>query len=177
MPAIGHFQCPRCPHKVDCTRKAFRHDNLDFRLWCNQCRRSLFIKLWQCPCHISWHICPIHSGEPARLRAAHEQSPPASHQQPAHTTHPAPTRSTPKRPLGQGQDANIHQWLDQPTNKRAKAEPAEVELGPIPQDGLHRLPKHHLLGPKLRAKFPRLSLTAAHGNTNDSHDHYHDHPG
>ena len=55
--------------------------------------------------------------------------------------------------MGQGKDSNIELWLDRVAPKRAKPAPTEVELGELPPQGI----KHHLLGPKLRAKFPRFS--------------------
>ena len=52
---------------------------------------------------------------------------------------------------------HIQQWLDGPPAKRARAEPAEVELGPIPPEGPPKQAKQNMLGPKLRAKFPQLA--------------------
>ena len=165
LPDIVHFQCPRCPHKLPGTRPAFRLNNLDYRLWCNQCRRCLFVKHWQCHCHISWHLCPQHRGEPDRLRAAQAATQPPNPHPPAAQAKVAPARRKAHRELGQGRDSRIQQWLDQPPPKRARAEPAEIELGTIHQDDMPRQPKHHMLGPKLRAKFPRIEPTASHTNS------------
>ena len=150
LPQLVFFQCPRCPHKLPGAKAAFDLGQLDRRIWCNQCARSLFVRTWQCQCELPWHTCPTHKGEPQRLRDRHGQ--PTSN---SSTRAPAPTR--PKRSLGQGRDTVIQQWLDNPAPKRARPSPAEVELGAAPAPGI----KHHLLGPKLRAKFPRLCSSAA----------------
>ena len=146
-PTTIFLRCPKCPHKVIGTKQVFSHDTLDVKTWCNHCRRSWAVCRWQCSCELPWHACPLHQGEPARLRAA------APAPSPATTTTNSSTRPKVKRALGQGRDGAIQAWLDQPPPKRGRAPPAEVELGiAIPSSGV----KHHLMGPKLRAKFPRL---------------------
>ena len=150
LPSIVFFQCPRCPHQLPGTKPAFHHKNMDTRIWCNSCQRSWFIRNWRCQCGLPWHTCPRHKDEPDRLRAIL----------------PVPTEPTPKatprpkkaRQLGEGRDSRILQWLDQPSSKRRKMEPIEVDL----EEGnaSHIAPKRpnlHCLGPKLLAKFPRLA--------------------
>ena len=155
LPNITFFQCPRCPHKLPGTKAAFHHNNLDTRIWCNQCTRSLFVRLWQCSCGLPWHTCPAHKGEPDRLRAL-QHTPTTQH------TQPTQPRQRAKRALGQGRDTQIHRWLDLPPPKRQRAEPAEVELEVANQHNLlHKRPNIHMLGPKLLAKFPRLSSSQA----------------
>ena len=149
LTCIVFFRCPRCPHQLPGTKPAFATNNLDRRIWCNQCQKSLFSRLWQCSCGLPWHGCPRHQGEPERLRALRE---------PAAPTAPAgPPRRPPKRKLGQGRDEMIQRWLDHPQPKRSRPPPTEVELGVV--EPLSSGIKHHLLGPKLRAKFPKLSST------------------
>ena len=147
---IIFFRCPKCPHQVTGTKPAFHHHNLDTRIWCNQCQRQRFVRLWQCSCGIPWHTCPNHRDEPARLRDQVPQLPRGPQATRAHNH---------KRVLGQGRDDHTHRWLDQPPPKRHKPEPREVELEVQPQSMTTR-PKPHLMGPKLRAKFPRLELSA-----------------
>ena len=160
LPTLIYFKCPRCPHRLPGIRAAFQSHNLDTRLWCNSCRKSLFVKQWQCSCGIPWHVCPHHQAEPDRLRGLQQQ------QSTPHTTTttPTPPRSRPKRLLGQGKDEQIQRWLDQPPVKKARATPVEIELEDIsPNDQRSPAEKRvnpHLLGPKLLAKFPRLAMEA-----------------
>ena len=152
---IVFFRCPRCPHQLPGTKQAFDQGNLDKIIWCNQCQRNLFVRLWQCRCGLPWHTCPRHKGEPDRLRALqHTLTPPT----PAVQT--AQPRPRPKRKLGQGRDQQIQRWLDQPQPKRYRPAPAEVELGVVDQLNSPPRVKHYLLGPKLQAKFPKLGHTA-----------------
>ena len=147
LPAVILMTCPKCPHSISGTKPAFRLTSLDAKTWCNRCQRSWAISRWQCPCNLPWHTCPTHQGEPDRLRA---DSPSTTASSTARSTPPAPSR---RKALGQGRDGAIRAWLDHPPPKRRRAEPDEVELGAAPTTGV----KHHLLGPKLRAKFPRQS--------------------
>ena len=149
-PDLVFMQCPKCPHKLLGSRPAFNLQQLDVKTWCKQCKRSWAVHRWQCSCQIPWHTCQVHKSEPHRLRTT----------TPAPTPRTTPTNSTTtsrtatKRALGQGRDAQVQRWLDLPPTKRARAQPAEVELGmQLPYQGV----KHHLLGPKLLAKFPRLT--------------------
>ena len=158
-PEVVLLQCPTCPHWADGTWAAFALDNLDGRTWCKKCHRSRFVRLWKCPCGLPWATCPNHSGEPHRLRQAkakaHHHQPTAEptphHHQP--TPEPTPRRRS-KRILGQGQDAQLSDWLDRPApqHKRAKHQPVEIELEPEAPTTA----KPYLLGPKLRAKFPHI---------------------
>ena len=164
-PSVVFFQCPKCPHKLMGNRPAFDHHNLDYKIWCRQCHRSWAIGRWQCSCGTPWHVCPTHQGEPHRLRTSTTPPTAPTTTTPTPTTAGSPspaapstaaTRRTTKRVLGQGRDGSIHNWLDQPATKRSRPTPAEVELGTATAPaGI----KHHLLGPKLRAKFPRLAVT------------------
>ena len=146
------FQCPRCTHTLPCTRAAFNTHNLDSRLWCNTCRRSLFVKQWRCSCGLQWHTCPRHQQSPQQLR--HQQAI-ASEANTTNTTRSTP-RSRPKRCLGQGRDEVILQWLDQPPNKRRRAAKPDIELDDHTDQGAAKRANPHCLGPKLLAKFPRL---------------------
>ena len=161
LPCVVFFRCPCCPHQLPGTTAAFDTHNLDNRVWCNQCQRQLFAKLWQCSCGIPWHTCPAHQHEPSRLRTQqhHSTSSTTTISKAATTTAP---RARAKRTLGQGRDTQIHQWLDLPQPERHRAA-AEVELEVVSQPNLPHLkrPKLHLMGPKLLAKFPRLSQTAS----------------
>ena len=178
--SIIYFQCPRCPHKLPGTREAFHLHNLDSRLWCNSCRKSLFVRKWRCSCNLPWHNCPRHHGDPARLRAM--QQAPASHrpttqQCPDHTAHP---RQQPKRTLGQGRDESIQRWLDMPPVKRARVLPEVIELeDTMPsseQMANTRKAKAHLLGPKLLAKFPRLAMEREEKAQHQPSDNAHSEP-
>ena len=160
LPTIAFFRCPRCTHQLPATKTAFDQNHLDTRVWCNSCRKSLFVRQWQCACQLPWHTCPKHCTEPQRLRAQ------APHPAPPTTTADAPPRPRPKRVLGRGQDERIRQWLDQPAAKRRRPEPpADIDLGEcLPgseQATAAKRVKAHLLGPRLMAKFPRLAREAA----------------
>ena len=165
-PAWVFFQCPKCPHKLSGQRPVFDLHNLDYKVWCRQCKRSWAINRWQCDCGSPWHVCPQHKGEPHRLRSTTPHGTPPGPR--ATTTAPslslspavqstAAPRTTTKRVLGQGKDRAIHSWLDLPAPKRSRPPPAEVELGPVVTMATGT--KHYLLGPKLRAKFPRVGST------------------
>ena len=162
LPSVMLVRCPKCPYQVSCTRQAFRQDRLDRKTWCNQCQRSWPVSRWTCPCDVAWHTCTRHHGEPDRLRANHT---PQHHHQArppvdTTTTTPPPANTTSskssRRTLGQGRDSALLDWLDTPPTKRARRQPAEVELGPTPE---HRQVKPHLLGPKLQAKFTSFHQT------------------
>ena len=79
QPNFIYLRCPRCPHQLPGTKPAFRHNNLDTRVWCNQCQKSLFIRLWQCKCGIPWHTCPLHKDEPQRLQQQQTSLPRTTH--------------------------------------------------------------------------------------------------
>ena len=127
-PDLVFMQCPKCPHKLLGSRPAFNLQQLDAKTWCKQCKRSWAVHRWQCSCQIPWHTCQVHKSEPHRLRTT----------TPAPTPRTTPTNSTTtsrtatKRALGQGRDAQVQRWLDLPPTKRARAHPAEVELGMQP---------------------------------------------
>ena len=143
------FRCPKCPHQLNGTKPAFHHHNLDTRIWCNQCQRQRFVKLWQCSCNLPWHTCPIHRDEPTRLCSL---APPTTEGR-----QQAPQAARPhnhRRALGQGRDDHTHRWLDQPPPKRHKPEPMEVELEVLPHLAATG-PKPNLMGPKLLARFPQ----------------------
>ena len=148
---VVFFRCPRCPRALPAQHPSFHSSTLDKKVWCNDCRRSLPVALWQCTCHIQWHACPTHQQDPDRLRR--QQTP-----QPKTTKQAAKPKPLAKA-LGRGRDAHLHQWLDQPAPKRARPNPDEIELGTLPlqQTGL----KHYLLSPRLQAKFPRLGSSTS----------------
>ena len=157
LPQLIFFVCPRCTHQLPGTRNAFRHNKLDAKLWCNQCRRSRYIKAWRCQCGIPWHICPQHRHEPNRLRNTIAAAKPP-HKPPNHTTQ---TSTSTKRYLGTGQDDNINRWLDLPPTKQPRTTPTHIVL----EDPLHpddttsskRVLNTNLLGPKLLAKLARFT--------------------
>ena len=153
QPQAVFFQCPRCPHMLPAWNHNFATTQLDRKVWCNPCRRSIKTTLWQCSCGLHWHCCPHHHLEPERLRNLRQANNQASPPQ----TSPKPKAKA--KTLGRGKDQRLHQWLDQPP-KRSRPPPAEIELGALPpqQAGL----KHYLLSPNLRAKFPRLYDSDSH---------------
>ena len=65
-PNVIYLRCPRCPHKLPGTKPVFHDHNLDQRVWCNSCRKSLFVRQWKCGCGLPRHVCPVHKDEPAR---------------------------------------------------------------------------------------------------------------
>ena len=154
LPQAVFFQCPKCPHMLPAANRNFATNQLDRKVWCNPCRRSIPTTRWQCSCGLQWHVCPQHKFEPQRLRAS----------MPTQCHHPQPkAKPAPRaKALGKGQDQRLHQWLDQPPPKRARPPPAEIELGALPpqQAGV----KHYLLSPGLRAKFPRLQAPASNSS-------------
>ena len=160
LPQLIFLVCPRCTHQLPGTRNAFRHNNLDARLWCNQCQRSRFIKAWRCQCGLPWHSCPQHKHEPQRLREA-QAAKASPHQTPIQTTGTTSTRRVgTKRHLGTGQDEHINRWLDMPVHKQQRSTPTHIELEDIPtsnQPTNKRSLKTHLLGPKLLAKLARFT--------------------
>ena len=147
LPNHLFLTCPKCPHKLSGTKEAFCLNNLDSRIWCNQCRRSWYTKKWQCPCHLPWHTCQLHRHEPARLQLLQPPTP--------KPTTPAQPRQRPKRQMGQGRDEHIQQWIDAPPPKRTRPPPQDVELeltSSVPSG-----PNLAFMGPKLRAKFAHLT--------------------
>ena len=148
LPSIVFFKCPRCPHQVSGTKQAFHLQNMDARVWCNACQRSLFTRHWRCACGLPWHTCPLHQGEPDRLRNL----------QPTQTSSAPnpPPRPKPTRRLGEGRDERILQWVDQPSAKRRRQDTSEVDLTSSRSSEAPKRPNLHCLGPKLLAKFPRL---------------------
>ena len=133
LPQLVFFMCPRCPHQLPGTRIAFRHNNLDTKLWCNRCQRSLYIKTWRCQCGLPWHHCPQHKHEPDRLRrtqAAKASNPPNQTHQPttSSVTTTTTSRARTKRYLGTGQDEHISRWLDMPAHKQPRTTPTHIEL-------------------------------------------------
>ena len=162
LPSIVYFTCPGCPRKLlPGTRPVFNTHNLDARLWCNSCRKSLFVKTWQCSCGIPWHNCPEHQSEPHRLCSMQQLMPPTTPHHQHITDTPAQPRNKVRNVLGQGRDAMIQQWLERPPPKRTRTEPdvVEPEDPASPSQVEMQRPKRvktYPLGPKLRAKFQRI---------------------
>ena len=172
LPQLIFFVCPRCTHQLPGTRIAFRHNNLDAKLWCNRCQRSRYIKAWRCQCGLPWHHCPQHKHEPDRLRDT--QAAKASYKPPNHTHQPTTSsgtttttgRASTKRYLGTGQDEHINRWLDMAAQKRPRSTPTHIELEDTQatiQLNNKRALKTHLLGPKLLAKLARFTSGSNEG--------------
>ena len=173
-PSIVLLTCPTCQLAVDGTRQAFADNNLDGRTYCKRCKRYRFVRLWTCSCQLPWYECPIHSGEPARLR---RQSPGAQAIATEHTT-TARQRGL-KRTLGQGRDQHVAQWLDRhkPSVPRAPSlELGEIELTPTKSISTHTAsnqPSHYYLGPKLTAKLQQWRAAQTSSSVGPSNDHLH----
>ena len=189
LPQLIFFMCPRCPHQLPGTRIAFRHNNLDAKLWCNRCRRSLNIRTWRCQCGLPWHHCPQHKHEPDRLRgtqAAKASNPPNQTHQPTTSSVSATTtsRARTKRFLGTGQDDHISRWLDMPAHKQQRTTPthielddpqADINLNDANQPNNKRALKTHLLGPKLLAKLARFTTSEVSGPDEGQHSNCSNH--
>ena len=185
LPQLIFFRCPRCPHQLPGTRSAFRHNNLDARLWCNSCQRSLRINTWRCTCGLPWHQCPQHRHEPERLRDAGTKatSTPPNIPPQAHTISTTSTntnsRTRTKRFLGTGQDQHISRWLDMPAQKQQRTMPTHIVLEdpqaePQPNCNKRAL-KTHLLGPKLLAKLARFTTNEAGESSIETSNEQHSH--
>ena len=171
LPQHIFFGCPRCTHRLPGTRTAFRHDNLDERIWCNICKRARFIGAWRCQCGIPWHQCPLHKHEPARLRSEQAAPPKAATPEPNNMPRDARTTTTrggTKRYLGTGQDEHINRWLDTPAHKQPRCTPTHIDLEdnniPSQPNNNKRALKTHLLGPKLLAKLARFTSDTSGGH-------------
>ena len=189
LPQLIFFTCPRCPQQLPGTRIAFRHNNLDGKLWCNRCQRSLNIRTWRCQCGLPWHHCPQHKHEPDRLRgtqaAKASKAPNLTHQPTTSSgTTTTTSRARTKRYLGTGQDEHISRWLDMPAHKVPRTTPTHIVLDD-PQAGINpddpnqpnnkRALKTHLLGPKLLAKLARFTTSEVSGPDEVQHSNCSNH--
>ena len=191
LPNIVLLTCPTCGHAVDGTRQAFNINNLDGRTHCKRCRRDRFVRLWQCTCQVPWYECPVHSGEPARLRHQAQSAQPTA---PAAAAPPPPQRKH-TRSLGEGKDQQVTDWLDRQRPRAPHVPPREsahVDLTPvrpkrpslpsqvIEDTSLHTTHtarttqqqlKRHCLGPKLTAKLQQWQAGQATAPAGSSNDH------
>ena len=116
LPMVVLLRCPNCPEQVDGTRRAFDLNTIDYRTWCRRCKRSRFVRLWRCQCGMPWHLCPTHSGEPARLRSNTEAS--STTAVAADNTRRTTSTCMPGvRSIQQSNEYSFNSWMDAPPNK------------------------------------------------------------
>ena len=112
QPNIIMLSCPICHYVTDGTKSIFTATNLKQRTWCRACKKSRFVHLRQCSCKVPWHSCPVHQGEPERLRTKGSSTSSFAR---ANSSTPAALRHHQNRPVGLSQ---VQEWLRHPGKER-----------------------------------------------------------
>ena len=174
MPDVILLACPTCGGLAEGTREAFNLSTLDRRTWCKQCRCSRFVRLWRCPCGVLWHACPLHAGEPDRLRAKHatrlkrplpsgqRDSPRAKRASTRQDRYVEPTSVIAGSAHVQGnlrapsRSRRVSEWFDAPPPKRHSAGGIVCFRGKEAEEIFARGVNPRLLSPNLKRKFAHL---------------------